>query len=119
MRAQKIPLPQLYVIAQHNFLADSCFFFLRIFSLHDVRATCRTVPGLNKDQLSLCYQASDVTAVAIEGLEIAIKECQYQVRDDRSRPCKRANFFLFLFLVSMASMELFIVDNKEQESSHL
>uniref|UniRef100_A0A182HRY8 Protein Wnt n=1 Tax=Anopheles arabiensis TaxID=7173 RepID=A0A182HRY8_ANOAR len=47
-------------------------------SLPDVRATCRTVPGLARDQLELCYRASDVTAAAIEGLELGVRECQYQ-----------------------------------------
>uniref|UniRef100_A0A1B0BRQ0 Protein Wnt n=1 Tax=Glossina palpalis gambiensis TaxID=67801 RepID=A0A1B0BRQ0_9MUSC len=46
--------------------------------LPDGRATCRSVPGLTKDQLELCYKASDVTAAALEGLDLAIKECQAQ-----------------------------------------
>ncbi|XP_041779303.1 protein Wnt-10a [Anopheles merus] len=50
----------------------------RVQSLPDVRATCRTVPGLARDQLELCYRASDVTAAAIEGLELGVRECQYQ-----------------------------------------
>ncbi|XP_058122444.1 protein Wnt-10a [Anopheles ziemanni] len=49
-----------------------------VHSLPDVRATCRTVPGLTRDQLELCYRASDVTAAAIEGLELGVRECQYQ-----------------------------------------
>lgn len=50
-----------------------------MYCLPDVRATCRTVPGLTKEQLELCYRASDVTSAALDGLELAIKECQYQV----------------------------------------
>ncbi|XP_058056560.1 protein Wnt-10a [Anopheles bellator] len=50
----------------------------RAESLPDVRATCRTVPGLTRDQLELCTRASDVTAAAIEGLELGVRECQYQ-----------------------------------------
>lgn len=50
-----------------------------MFCIPDVRVTCRTVPGLNKDQLELCYKASDVTVAALEGLELAVKECQVQV----------------------------------------
>ncbi|XP_058452542.1 protein Wnt-10a [Malaya genurostris] len=50
----------------------------RIVCLPDVRATCRTVPGLTREQLELCYRASDVTAAAIEGLELAVRECQHQ-----------------------------------------
>jgi hypothetical protein len=36
------------------------------------------VPGLTREQLELCYRASDVTTIAIDGLELAIRECQYQ-----------------------------------------
>uniref|UniRef100_A0A1A9UTZ6 Protein Wnt n=1 Tax=Glossina austeni TaxID=7395 RepID=A0A1A9UTZ6_GLOAU len=50
----------------------------RLDCLPDGRATCRSVPGLTKDQLELCYKASDVTAAALEGLDLAIKECQAQ-----------------------------------------
>uniref|UniRef100_A0A182K4F5 Protein Wnt n=1 Tax=Anopheles christyi TaxID=43041 RepID=A0A182K4F5_9DIPT len=54
------------------------FLPIPVQSLPDVRATCRTVPGLARDQLELCYRASDVTAAAIEGLELGVRECQYQ-----------------------------------------
>lgn len=54
-------------------------------SLHDVRSTCRKLPGLTKEQLELCYKASELTTVAIEGLEIGVKECQFQVSADGSR----------------------------------
>ncbi|XP_055547912.1 protein Wnt-10b [Wyeomyia smithii] len=50
----------------------------RIVCMPDVRATCRTVPGLTREQLELCYRASDVTAAAIEGLELGVRECQHQ-----------------------------------------
>lgn len=50
-----------------------------ITALHDVRATCKRIPGLTKNQLKLCYKASDLTTVATEGLELSIKECQFQV----------------------------------------
>ncbi|XP_075151230.1 wnt oncogene analog 10 [Haematobia irritans] len=50
----------------------------RLHCLPDGRATCRSVPGLTKDQLELCYKASDVTTAALEGLDLAIKECQTQ-----------------------------------------
>ena len=55
------------------------FYFCRIYCLPDARATCRTIPGLTRDQLELCYRANDVTSAALEGLELAIRECQYQV----------------------------------------
>lgn len=50
-----------------------------MYGLSDVRTSCRTVPGLTKQQLELCYRAKDVTAAALDGLELAIKECQLQV----------------------------------------
>ncbi|XP_049306491.1 protein Wnt-10b [Bactrocera dorsalis] len=46
--------------------------------LPDGRATCRSVAGLTKDQLELCYKASDVATAALEGLDMAIRECQLQ-----------------------------------------
>lgn len=49
--------------------------------MSDVRTICRTVPGLTKEQLELCYRANDVTTAAIDGLELAVKECQLQVND--------------------------------------
>ncbi|KAI8041867.1 hypothetical protein M5D96_003162 [Drosophila gunungcola] len=49
-----------------------------LYGLPDGRATCRSVPGLTKDQVELCYKASDVTAAALEGLDMAIRECQIQ-----------------------------------------
>ncbi|XP_037957523.1 protein Wnt-10a, partial [Teleopsis dalmanni] len=53
-------------------------FLCSLNCLPDGRATCRSVPGLSKNQLELCYKASDVAVVALEGLDIAIKECQIQ-----------------------------------------
>ena len=49
------------------------------FAMSDIRSTCRTIPGLTKEQLDLCYRANDVTSVALDGLDLAIRECQYQV----------------------------------------
>lgn len=45
----------------------------------DVRSSCRIVPGLTKEQLALCYRATDVTRAALDGLDLAIRECQSQV----------------------------------------
>ncbi|KAJ8954447.1 hypothetical protein NQ318_011123 [Aromia moschata] len=44
---------------------------------------CRTVPGLTKSQIELCYQQPDSTSVALEGLNEAVKECQYQFQGHR------------------------------------
>lgn len=46
-----------------------------------VRTACRSIiPGLTRDQIDLCQRASDVTAVAIVGLDMAVAECQHQFR---------------------------------------
>lgn len=37
------------------------------------------MPNLTRPQLELCYKANDVTLAAVEGLELAVRECEYQV----------------------------------------
>lgn len=39
---------------------------------------CKTFPGLSKDQIEICHQYPDVTSTAMDGLQLAIEECQYQ-----------------------------------------
>jgi len=39
---------------------------------------CKTFPGLSKEQLDLCRRYPDVTTSAIQGLQLAVDECQYQ-----------------------------------------
>ena len=51
----------------------------RINCLSDVRAACKSVPNLTKQQLDICYRANDVTLAAVEGLELAVRECEHQV----------------------------------------
>lgn len=45
----------------------------------DIRSTCRIIPGLSREQLNLCYKANDVTIAALDGLDLAMHECQLQV----------------------------------------
>lgn len=52
----------------------------RLNALPDERFICRSIPGLSKDQLELCYRDHDVTLVALEGLIMAAHECQAQVK---------------------------------------
>ncbi|CAH0556905.1 unnamed protein product [Brassicogethes aeneus] len=44
---------------------------------------CRTVPGLSKSQIELCYQQPDTFVAALEGLKEAVNECQYQFQGHR------------------------------------
>lgn len=85
--------------------------------MSDVRTICRTVPGLTKEQLELCYRANDVTTAAIDGLELAVKECQLQVGIFRIISLKLA--LIMDIVVSMASMELLVLEFKEEKSSHI
>ena len=44
---------------------------------------CKNFPGLNKKQLELCFRYPDVMAAAIQGLQLAVKECQHQFQKHR------------------------------------
>ncbi|KAJ9579520.1 hypothetical protein L9F63_004812, partial [Diploptera punctata] len=44
---------------------------------------CNTFPGLSKEQRDLCHRYPDVTTSAIQGLQLAVDECQYQFQWDR------------------------------------
>lgn len=50
-----------------------------MFISSDIRSSCKIVPGLSREQLDLCYKANDVTMTALDGLDLAIRECQAQV----------------------------------------
>ncbi|XP_031623302.1 protein Wnt-10a [Contarinia nasturtii] len=52
--------------------------FQRImYSSSDIRSNCR-IMGLTREQLDLCYKANDVTIAALDGLDLARRECQLQ-----------------------------------------
>lgn len=53
-------------------------------SFLDIRTRCNSIPGLTREQIKLCYQATDVTAIALDGLDLAINECQLQVGQAKS-----------------------------------
>lgn len=49
----------------------------------DPNTVCKTYPELTATQYNLCRKYPDVTASAIQGVQIAIHECQYQLRTHR------------------------------------
>jgi wingless-type MMTV integration site family protein 10 len=46
-------------------------------------AICKNFPGLSKKQLELCFRYPDVMSSAIQGLQLAVTECQYQFQKHR------------------------------------
>lgn len=44
---------------------------------------CRTIPGLSRAQIEICQKYSDVTVAALQGLQLAVDECQHQFRWNR------------------------------------
>lgn len=60
-----------------NWCVYLCFRIM--YTTSDIRSSCRIIPGLSREQLDLCYKANDVTISALDGLDLAMRECQLQV----------------------------------------
>ena len=46
-------------------------------------AICKNFPGLSKKQLELCFRYPDVMSAAVQGLQLAVNECQFQFQKHR------------------------------------
>ncbi|KAJ8867610.1 hypothetical protein PR048_031413 [Dryococelus australis] len=50
---------------------------------HVSSAVCKTLPGLSRQQLDMCRRHPDVALAAVEGLQLAVDECQHQFQRHR------------------------------------
>nr|XP_005896443.1 PREDICTED: LOW QUALITY PROTEIN: protein Wnt-10b [Bos mutus] len=68
---------------------------------------CLTLSGLSKQQLGLCLRSPDVTASALQGLHIAVHECQQDLESVRKFwNCRLAVSFGLLTLSGLSDLPL-------------
>ncbi|XP_059617197.1 protein Wnt-10a [Phlebotomus argentipes] len=69
-----------FVLVLSLILVTSSINVPTLLDMRIIQTTCRTIPGFTKEQIELCLRANDVTMAALDGLELAIQECQNQFR---------------------------------------
>lgn len=44
---------------------------------------CRTIPGLTREQIGICFKSPEATKIAVQGVSLATKECAIQMKHHR------------------------------------